>query len=60
LHEHRKSLNFLFFGPRLTAFIENSLAKSGIFSGDPTKSVSRVFASRSLLWLARGFRRSGY
>jgi len=30
LHEHRQRLNFLFFGPRLTAFIENSLAKSGI------------------------------
>jgi len=28
LHEHRQRLNFLFFGPRLTAFIENSLAKS--------------------------------
>jgi len=26
----------------------------------PTKSVSRVFPSRSLLWLARGFRRSDY
>jgi len=33
MHEHRQRLNCLFFGPRLTEFIENSLAKSGIFSG---------------------------
>jgi len=46
LHEHRQKLNFLFFGPRLTAFIENSLAKSGILSGISLAHLSTTLKNR--------------
>jgi len=59
LHVHRQRLNFLFFGPTLMAFIENH-SLNLVFFLDPTKSVSRLHASRSPQWLARGFRRCKY
>jgi len=46
LHEYRQRWNFLFFGPRLTAFIENSLAKSGIFSGISLAHLSTALKNR--------------
>jgi len=46
LYDHPQRLNFLFFGPRLTAFIENSLAKSGIFSGISLAYLSRALKNR--------------
>jgi len=46
LHEHRQRLNFLFFEPRLTAFIENSLEKSGIFSGISLAHLSTALKNR--------------
>jgi len=46
LHEYRPRLNFFIFGPRLTAFIENSLSKSGIFSGISLAHLSTALKNR--------------
>jgi len=65
-------IKFLILWAAVNGVHRNSLVKSGIFlvfpyliwvprwKTDPMKSVRRVFASRSLLWLARGFRRCEY
>jgi len=46
LHEHRQRLSFLFFGQRLTAFNESSLARSGIFSGISLAHLSTALKNR--------------